>query len=59
MESDFDWLAKPPRKKLFKIIPYKRHQVLLVILKQLEEPGSNTKRKQETSMQLEQDLEIV
>ena len=23
-ESDFDWLAKPPRQKLFKIIPYKR-----------------------------------
>tara|TARA_Y100001936_G_scaffold247086_1_gene292236 strand:+ start:185 stop:784 length:600 start_codon:yes stop_codon:yes gene_type:complete len=24
MESDFDWLAKPNRKKIFKIIPYKR-----------------------------------
>ena len=24
MESDFDWLAKPPRYKLFKVIPYKR-----------------------------------
>jgi len=24
MESDFDWLAKPPRQKLFKVIPYKR-----------------------------------
>ncbi len=24
MESDFDWLAKPPRKRLFKVIPYKR-----------------------------------
>ncbi len=24
MESDFDWLAKPPRQKLFKIIPFKR-----------------------------------
>ena len=23
-ESDFDWLAKPPRQKLFKIIPFKR-----------------------------------
>ena len=21
MESDFDWLAKPPRQKLFKVIP--------------------------------------
>ena len=24
MESDFDWLAKPARQKLFKVIPYKR-----------------------------------
>ena len=24
MESDFDWLAKPPRHKLFKVIPFKR-----------------------------------
>ena len=23
-ESDFDWLAKPPRQKIFKVIPYKR-----------------------------------
>ena len=24
MESNFDWLAKPNRKKIFKVIPYKR-----------------------------------
>ena len=24
MESSFDWLAKPPRQKLFKVIPYRR-----------------------------------
>ena len=24
MESDFDWLAKPPRQRLFKVIPFKR-----------------------------------
>jgi len=24
MESDFDWLAKPKRKKIFKVIPFKR-----------------------------------
>ena len=24
MESDFNWLAKPARKKIFKVIPYKR-----------------------------------
>ena len=23
-ESDFNWLAKPPRKKLFKVVPFKR-----------------------------------
>ena len=24
MESDFDWLAKPARQKIFKLIPFKR-----------------------------------
>ena len=24
MESDFDWLARPQRQKIFKVIPYKR-----------------------------------
>ena len=24
MESDFDWLAKPARQKIFKVIPFKR-----------------------------------
>ena len=24
MESDFDWLAKPKRQKIFKVIPFKR-----------------------------------
>ena len=24
MESDFDWLAKPQRNKIFKVVPYKR-----------------------------------
>ena len=24
MESDFDWLAKPARKRIFKVIPFKR-----------------------------------
>ena len=23
-ESDFNWLAKPPRKKIFKVVPFKR-----------------------------------
>ena len=59
MESDFDWLAKPPRQNYLKLFLIKDHQVLLVILKQLEEPGSNTKRKQETNMLLGQDLKTV
>ena len=33
MEYDFDWLAKPPRQKLFKVIPYKRPSSSLAILK--------------------------
>ena len=33
MESDFDWLAKPAKQKIFKVIPYSVHQVLLVIHK--------------------------
>ena len=24
MESDFNWLAKPPRQKIFKVVPFKR-----------------------------------
>ena len=59
MESSFDWLAKPPRQKLFKVSPTKDHLVHLVILKQLKEHGNNIKMKQEISMQLEQDLRIV
>ena len=47
MESDFDWLAKPARQKIFKVIPLKDHQVHLVIHKQLKEPGNNIKKKQE------------
>ena len=32
-ESDFNWLAKPPRRKLFKVIPFKRPSSSFVILK--------------------------
>ena len=46
-------------KNYLRLFLIKDHQVLLVILKQSEEPGSNTKRKQEISMQLGQDLKIV
>ena len=41
-ESDFNWLAKPPREKLFKVIPFKRPSSSLVI----KEPGSSTREKQ-------------
>ena len=32
-ESDFNWLAKPPRTKLFKVIPFKDPHHHLGILK--------------------------
>ena len=47
MESDFDWLAKPARKKIFKIIHLKDPQVPLVIHKLLKEHGNNIKMKLE------------
>ena len=28
-ESGFDWLAKPPRQKIFKVIPYKVFSIYL------------------------------
>jgi hypothetical protein len=45
MESDFDWLAKPARQKIFKVIPFKRPSSSLVILKQLKGLGINIKEK--------------
>ena len=41
----FDWLAKPARQKIFKVIPLKDHQVHLAILKLLKELGSNIRKK--------------
>ena len=32
-ESDFNWLAKPPRKKLFKVIPFLFNTLSLRVLK--------------------------
>ncbi len=49
MESNFDWLAKPQRKKIFKVIPFKRPS--LVILKLLKALGNNIKKKQEINLQ--------
>ena len=49
IESDFNWLAKPPRQKLFKVVPYKGHPVLLGLHKQLKELGNNIRKKQVTA----------
>ena len=59
MESDFDWLAKPKRQKIFKVIPYKRPSSSLDILKLLKEHGDNIKMKQIINLQQELDLKIV
>ena len=52
-ESDFDWLAKPPREKLFKVIPFKGRLVLLGIHKLSKVLGSNIKEKQIVLLQQE------
>ena len=59
MESSFDWLAKPPRQKLFKIVPYKRPSSSFGYSQAVKEHGSNIKKKLEINMQQEQDLKIV
>ena len=59
MESDFDWLAKPPRQKLFKVIPYKRPSSSFGYLKLLMVLGNNIKKKQEINLQSELGLKIV
>ena len=59
MESSFDWLAKPPRQKLFKVVPYKRPSSSFGYSQAVKEHGNNIKMKQETSLQLEQDLRTV
>ena len=43
MESDFDWLAKPPRQKFSRSFLLKGLQVHLVILKLLKVLGNNIK----------------
>ncbi len=47
MESDFDWLAKPPRQKIFKVIPFKRPSSSFGYSQAVKEHGNNTKKKQE------------
>ena len=45
MESDFNWLAKPKRQKIFKVIPIKDPQAHLDIRKLIKEHGNNIKKK--------------
>ena len=47
MESDFDWLAKPQRQKLFKIIPFKRPSSSFGYSQAVKERGNSIKMKQE------------
>ena len=47
MESDFDWLAKPGRTKIFKVIPYKRLSSSFGYSQVSKELGNNIKKKPE------------
>ena len=59
MESDFDWLAKPKRQKIFKVIPYKRPSSSFGYSQAVKVHGDNIKTILEINMHLEQDLRIV
>ena len=48
-ESDFNWLAKPERIKLFKVYLINVNLAHLVTLKQLKAHGSSIKEKLETN----------
>jgi len=50
MESDFDWLAKPERQKIFKVIPYKRPSSSLGYSQAVE--GTWKQYKEETNNKL-------
>ena len=54
-ESDFNWLAKPPRTKLFKVIPFKRPSSSFGY-SQAVKGTCNTREKQIILLQQEQDL---
>ena len=47
-ESDFNWLAKPPRTKLFKVIPFKRPSSSFGYSQGLKEPGNNIRETNNT-----------
>ena len=55
-ESDFNWLAKPPRKKIFKVVPFKRPSSSFGYSQAVKGPGNNIRMKQEILWPLAQDL---
>ena len=59
MESDFDWLAKPQRQKLFKVIPFKRPSSSFGYSQAVKGTGNSIKMKQVINLQQEQGLKIV
>ena len=59
MESGFDWLAKPPRQKLFKIVPYKRPSSSFGYSQAVKGTWRQYKPKLEIKLLQEQDLKIV
>ena len=50
MESDFDWLAKPERTKIFKVIPYKRPSSSFGYSQAVKELGNSIKLKLGTNL---------
>ena len=59
MESDFDWLAKPARKKIFKIIPFKRPSSSFGYSQAVKGTWNNIKMKLEINQQEEQGLKTA
>ena len=59
MESDFDWLAKPAREKLFKVIPFKRPSSSFGYSQAVKGTWEQYKMKQEINLQQEQGLKIA
>jgi len=59
MESDFDWLAKPQRQKLFKVIPFKRPSSSFGYSQAVKGHGNSIKMKHAINLLQEQRLKIV
>ena len=59
MESSFDRFAKPPRQKLFKVVPYKRPSSSFGYSQAVKELGNNTRKKLAINLLQEHDLKIA